>query len=136
MRQSPLQYVCEIEVRYAETDAMAVVHHAVYPVWFEQTRIGFLRTHGLPFTKLESEGWRSPVVSLALEYLRPARFGDFVTVKATLSQDGLRFRFDYEVQRDNDLLARGHSLHVFTRDDKPCRLPAHFVKTFFPEHGL
>ena len=28
----------KIRVRYAETDKMGIVHHAVYPVWFEAAR--------------------------------------------------------------------------------------------------
>lgn len=127
----PWDYSAEIEVRYAETDAMGVVHHAVYPVWFEQARIGFLRTHGLPFTTIEAQGWRSPVVGLAVEYLKAAQFGDFVTVQARLSRDGLRFRFDYRILRRQDLLAQGHSLHVFTREGRPCRLPPLFLNHFF-----
>jgi len=133
VRNSSLEHVTRVEVRYAETDAMGVVHHAVYPVWFELARIDFLRTHGLPFTELEAQGWQSPVVSLGLDYLRPCRFGDFIDVGSRLSLDGLRFRFDYEVVKNGDLLARGHSVHVFTRDGKPCRLPSHFIKQFFPE---
>lgn len=132
MVRSPYEHTARVEVRYAETDAMGVVHHAVYPVWFELTRIEYLRTHGLPFTGLEADGWRSPVVSLGLEYLRPSRFGDVVDVHALLSQDGVRFRFDYQVMCRAELLVRGHSVHVFTRNDKPCRLPPHFIKQLFP----
>lgn len=132
MQPSPFEHITRIEVRYAETDAMGVVHHAVYPVWFELARIDFMRTHGLPFTDLEAQGWRSPVVSLGLDYLKPSRFGDFVDVHSRMSQDGPRFRFDYEVKRNDEILVRGHSQHAFTKDDKPCRLPRHFVETFFP----
>jgi len=132
MELCPLEHVARIEVRYAETDAMGVVHHAVYPVWFELARIGFLRSHGMPFTQIESEGWQSPVVALSLEYLKPGRFGDFVEVHAQMSQDGVRFRFDYRVECEGELLVRGHSLHVFTKSGKPCRLPAHFVSHFAP----
>jgi YbgC/YbaW family acyl-CoA thioester hydrolase len=34
----------EIQVRYVETDAMAVVHHASYIVWFEIGRLDFMES--------------------------------------------------------------------------------------------
>lgn len=33
----------KIEVRYAETDQMGVVHHAVYPVWYEVARTDYMK---------------------------------------------------------------------------------------------
>ncbi|MBP1543727.1 MAG: acyl-CoA thioesterase, partial [Oscillospiraceae bacterium] len=36
----------EITVRYAETDCMGVVHHAVYPVWYEVARTDYIKALG------------------------------------------------------------------------------------------
>ena len=51
-----------IQVRYAETDAMGVVHHATYPIWFEQARVDFFRAAGAPYDEVEREGFASPVL--------------------------------------------------------------------------
>ena len=32
-----------LTARYAETDQMQVIHHAVYPVWYEVARTEFIR---------------------------------------------------------------------------------------------
>ncbi|HSQ41303.1 MAG TPA: thioesterase family protein [Fibrobacteraceae bacterium] len=118
-----------IEVRYAETDAMGVVHHSVYAVWFEQARVQGLRTQGLPYQDIEAQGYSLPVVRLEVEYLKPARFGDIVTVSMHLSKEGAsRFRFDYEVHCGVDLLVRGKTLHGFTRQGKACRPPQEFLR--------
>jgi len=37
-----------LRVRYAETDQMGVVHHSVYPVWFESARTALSRQSGCP----------------------------------------------------------------------------------------
>lgn len=34
----PIERTVDVEVRYAETDQMGVVHHANYIVWFELAR--------------------------------------------------------------------------------------------------
>lgn len=37
-----MQLETEIRVRYNECDPMGVVHHAIYPVWFEMGRTELL----------------------------------------------------------------------------------------------
>ena len=44
-------------VRYAETDSMGVVHHAVYLVWFEEGRSAYIREHGWSYADIEQSGY-------------------------------------------------------------------------------
>lgn len=37
-----------ITARYAETDRMGVIHHAVYPVWYEVARTDYVRPWASP----------------------------------------------------------------------------------------
>ncbi|MCK9183372.1 MAG: acyl-CoA thioesterase [Fibrobacteraceae bacterium] len=130
---SPLDHTARIEVRYAETDAMAIVHHAVYPVWFEQARTEIMRVHGVPFSEIEDAGYHSPLLSLEVEYIKPCRYGDFADVHVTFGRiDRLRFKFFYEVTVNGELRTKGSTTHIFTYHDKPCReLPPKLMKTFF-----
>ena len=41
--------ITEIEIRYAETDLMGVVHHSHYPVYFEQGRTSYFQEHLKPY---------------------------------------------------------------------------------------
>jgi acyl-CoA thioester hydrolase len=43
----------KLRVRYEETDAMQVVHHAKYFVWFEAGRIELLRSIGSSYREVE-----------------------------------------------------------------------------------
>lgn len=45
-----------VTVRYAETDRMGIVHHAVYPVWYEEGRSAYFRALGLPYSAIEELG--------------------------------------------------------------------------------
>ena len=37
-------------VRYAETDQMGIVHHSVYPIWYEVARTDFCKKAGLSYS--------------------------------------------------------------------------------------
>ena len=46
----------EIRVRYQETDAMGVLHHANYFTYFEMGRTELLRSNGKSYRDLEDGG--------------------------------------------------------------------------------
>jgi len=43
----------KIRVRYAETDAMGVVHHSRYFVWLELARVEWLKSLGINYKDME-----------------------------------------------------------------------------------
>ena len=135
MKVSNADHIAHVEVRYAETDAMGIVHHSVYAVWFEQARTELLRTHGCPFHILEQEGYASPVLKIETEFLAPCHYGEIADIHITIArEDRLRCRFFYELSVNGKLCTRGSSLHMFKKNGIPCRKsPEKFLKAFFPE---
>jgi acyl-CoA thioester hydrolase len=119
----------QVTVRYAETDMMGIVYHGNYLTWFEIGRTNLLKEQGLPYRRLEEEGYRLPVLEAALQYHRPAVYDDTVTVVTTLRDKPLlRIRLEYEIFRGDELLVTGHTLHAFIdRTGKPVRPPASFT---------
>ncbi len=100
----------ELKVRYAETDQMGVVHHAVYPIWFEACRTDFMEQLGYPYSRIEEEGFMTPLIKLDVNYKSGAKYGDTVLVDAKITELGLiKFTFSYTVKRKSDgmLLATG-----------------------------
>ena len=73
-------------VRYAETDAMGFVHHAVYLVWFEEGRSGFIRARGWSYADIERSGFFLVASDLRAKYLKAARYDQRVTVQTWLAQ--------------------------------------------------
>lgn len=107
-----------IRVRYAETDAMGIVHHAVYPVWMELGRSDFLRQLGRPYPEWEAEGVMMAVSELRLKYRAPARYDELVTVRSWLKEGGRRkVVFGYEISRDGVRLVEAESHHLVTGPD-------------------
>ncbi len=114
-------------VRFCETDAMGIVHHAVYLTWFEEGRSSFTRAVGYSYAQLEREGVSLAVAEVAARYHRPARYDDEVRVATCLEQVGSRgMAFTYEVRRagDDELLVTGRSSHIsIDRAGRVVRLP-------------
>ena len=125
------RHTIDIEVRYAETDQMGVVHHANYLVWFELARTGLCSLSGHRYADIETRGFLLMVTGADLRYLRGARYGDTVAVTAWI--DAMRsrsLRFGYEVRRGDpegseELLATGTTTHLWVEasSGRPCRTP-------------
>jgi acyl-CoA thioester hydrolase len=124
---SELKFSTEVRVRFAETDAQGVVHHAVYLVWFETARIEYLRRFRGGYAGLREEGVDALTLETYVRYRAAARFDDRLTIHARCGDlRGARFRFEYEVERDGERVAEGWSTHacVSVGDHRPTRLPA------------
>jgi acyl-CoA thioester hydrolase len=108
-------YEFSVRVRYAETDQMGVVYHGNYAQYFEMGRVEWLRNLGISYKWMEENGVMLPVVSLQMNYKKPARYDDLLRVKTILkSQTSVKIEFDYEIYNEqNDLLTTGYSMLVF-----------------------
>nr|WP_088105276.1 thioesterase family protein [Halalkalibacter urbisdiaboli] len=109
----------KIEVRYAETDQMGVVHHSNYVVWFELGRTQLIREIGFNYAEMEKEGILSPVTDIQVSYKYPATYGEAVSVKTWVENyDGIRVTYQYEVlNQEGKLCATGSSTHVCVKKE-------------------
>lgn len=105
----------EIRVRYSETDQMRVVYHGNYAQYFEIGRVEWLRNKGISYKWMEDNGIMLPVVSLTMNYKKPARYDDLLTLKTILTnQSNVKIEFDYELYNEaQELLTTGSSILVF-----------------------
>ena len=115
-----------VTVRYAETDAMGVVHHAAYVVWLEAARVEWMKQIGFPYTKVEQLGVAFSVVELGLTYRASSRFGDEVVVEVWVSELASRqVRFEYRVLNQGQVIAEGFSRHLCTdKSGRTVRMPS------------
>lgn len=104
-----------VRVRYSETDQMGVVYHGNYAQYFEMGRVEWLRNMGVSYKWMEANGIMLPVVSLNMNYKKPARYDDLLTVKTIFkSQSSVKIEFDYEIYNEqNELLTIANSILVF-----------------------
>ncbi len=123
-------------VKYYETDKMAIVHHSNYIRWFEEARIDYFGKIGTPYAQMEAEGLTAPVLSVSAEYKSMTRFGENVYVLLKLEEcSGVRFGFSYRIidSVSGMLRATGSSRHCFIDENgKPInfkkKAPAYFER--------
>ena len=132
-----LQATVETRVRFAETDAMGVTYHGNYLPWFEMARVTLLDQLGCPYRELEHEGYLLPVLETGLTYHRPSRFDDRVHITVSMAEKPkARPRLTYRVERGDELLVEGFTLHAFVnRDFKPVRPPEAFAHALLRAFG-
>jgi acyl-CoA thioester hydrolase len=74
------RFVHQIRTRFAETDAMGIIHHAAYLPYLEEARVAFLRHLGHPYDEVRQDGHNFAVLEVAVQYRRPLVFDEEVTV--------------------------------------------------------
>ena len=125
------RYSTEIVVRFAETDAQGIAHHASFVVWLEVARVGWLAEHAGGYRAIQERGIEALTTEVHVRYHRAAHFDDRLRVWARcVDLRGARFRYEYAVERNGELVAEGWTAHatVDAMTRRPIRLPAAFVE--------
>lgn len=87
-----------IEPRYQETDKMGIIHHSVYPVWYEMGRVKYCKDMGLPFHVIEDKGVMLAMYHLTSTYLKPTLFGQTYRMETKLTElTKVRLYFEYKL---------------------------------------
>ncbi|MFA6177152.1 MAG: thioesterase family protein [Phycisphaerae bacterium] len=113
--------------RYCETDQAGVIHHSVYPIYFEMGRTELLRVNGLAYKDLEREGFYMVVAELHLKYRRPAYYDETLELITECTKiTSARIEHSYKLIRPGIglLLVEGSSILACVDDKgKPRRVP-------------
>ena len=129
-------HVLPISIYYEDTDLSGVVYHANYLRFMERGRTEFFRLAGI--SKMagleEDEPTAWAIRSAKIDYHRPARLDDVVTVRSILiGLSGARMRAIQRVMRGDELLVEGRiEACVTTLTGKPRRLPKNVAQTLAP----
>jgi acyl-CoA thioester hydrolase len=78
-------FVHDIRVRFAETDAMGIVHHASYLLYLEEARVAFLRAVGHDYVGIRAAGLNFAVIEVWIRNVRACAFDDEVAVHVRLA---------------------------------------------------
>ena len=93
--------VCEVRVRYAETDQMGVAYHTNYLVWCEIGRTELMRELGMPYAALEQAGVFLAVAETHVRFMAAARYDERIRIRTRLERLQSRaVTFVYELSRD------------------------------------
>jgi len=119
-----------VRVRFAETDAQGIAHHASFVVWLEEARVAYLAAFAGGYRAIRDGGIEALTTGVHLEYVRAAVFDDVLTIGVRCAElRGARFRFDYSVEREHEVVAQGWTTHatVAAQTHRPTRVPDWFA---------
>ena len=121
----------DVLVRFAETDAQGIAHHASFVVWLEVARVAYLSEYAGGYQGIREHGIEALTTEVQVRYHRAAHFDERLRVWARcVDLRGARFRYEYAIEREGVLVADGHTSHatVDAVTRVPTRVPGWFVE--------
>jgi acyl-CoA thioester hydrolase len=117
----------EVKVRFAETDAQGIAHHASFVVWLEVARVEHLARYAGGYQAIRERGLEAVTTEVHVRYHRAAYFDERLTVWVRcVDIRGSRFRYEYRITRDAELVAEGYTQHATVDREtyRPTRVPS------------
>jgi acyl-CoA thioester hydrolase len=116
----------DVRVRFAETDAMGIVHHASYLPYLEEARVAYLRAIGHPYHEVRAAGADFAVLEVFVRYLQPLRFDEIVRVHLLLAEASrATFQMGYLLEVDGQARATAVTVHgCVDPTGRPVRMPS------------
>ena len=125
------RFSTDVVVRFAETDAQGIAHHASFVVWLEVARVAHLAEHAGGYRAIQEQGIEALTTEVHVRYHLAARFDERLRIWARcVDLRGARFRYEYAVERDGALVAEGFTAHatVDAATHRPIRVPPWFAE--------
>jgi acyl-CoA thioester hydrolase len=119
----------QLRVRFAETDAMGIVHHSRYLPYLEAARVEYLRHLHHPYAELRAEGIDFTVLEAYVQYRQPISFDEVVDVHLHLgSVTRATFQIGYLLTVAGETRATGVTVHgCVSTQGRPLRMPKWLV---------
>ena len=124
------EFSTDVTVRFAETDAQGIAHHASFVVWLEVARVAYLDRFAGGYQSIRDRGYEALTIEVHVRYHQAAYFDERLTVWARCGDvRGARFRYEYRVARGDEVVADGHTLHAVVEREtyRPTRMPEWLV---------
>ncbi len=99
---------------FHDIDPMEVVWHGHYMKYLELARCALLQRFDYDYPQMRESGYAWPIVDLRVKYVRSARFGQALKVRAEIVEWENRLKIDYQVvdAGTGEVLTRAHSIQV------------------------
>lgn len=104
----------QLTIPFHDVDMMEIAWHGHYAKYFEIARCALLDQVDYNYRQMQASGYGWPIVELKTRYVRPARFGQAITVRARIVEYELRLKIDYLISdaQSGARLTKGHTVQV------------------------
>lgn len=108
-----------VEVPFHDVDMAGISWHGHYAKYFELARCALLQGFDYNYDRMRDSGYAWPVIDLHVRYVKPARFGQRIRVRATLVEWEHRLRIEYLVSdaQTGERMTKGHTVQVAVHID-------------------
>jgi len=105
---------CEIVAQFYDIDPMQVVWHGNYVRYFEQVRGLLLDKIDYNYPQMAQSGYLWPIVDMRVKYVRPVRYQQKITLRASLVEYQNRLKIDYRCldALSGEVLTKAHTIQV------------------------
>jgi acyl-CoA thioester hydrolase len=119
-------FVHQIRTRFAETDAMGVIHHGAYAPYLEEARVELLRRAERPYEGIREEGIDLAVLEFYVRYRRPLYFDEVVDIGVAVGHLArTTFQVGYLLQVAGETRSTAVTVHgAVNNDGRPTQMPA------------
>jgi len=117
----------DVRIRFAETDAQGIAHHAAFVVWLEVARVAYLERNAGGYQAIRDRGLEALTTEVCIRYHGAAYFDETLTVWTRCADlRGARFSYEYRIVRDGELVADGYTRHATVDREtyRPTRVPS------------
>jgi acyl-CoA thioester hydrolase len=121
----------DVRIRFAETDAQGIAHHASFVVWLEVARVAYLAAHAGGYQAIRDGGIEALTTEVCVCYHRAVYFDETLKIWTRCTDlRGARFTYEYRIERDGELVADGYSRHATVDREtyRPTRVPARLAE--------
>ena len=104
----------DLQIPFHDVDMMEVVWHGHYVKYFEIARCTLLEKIDYNYPQMRESGYAWPVIDLNIRYVRPAIFGQIITVSAEIIEWENRLKINYLITDKHSglRLTKGYSIQV------------------------
>lgn len=114
-----METITKIETRYPDCDRMGIVHHAVYPIWYEMARMEFFAAVGFSFDDMNALGVNPAMVDLHLQYKATATYPQTLYITTKMGEYApKKLELLYETKtEDGTVINTCRTFHIWTGPD-------------------
>ena len=123
-------HILGARVYYEDTDVSGIVYHANYLRYMERGRTNYLRLIGADHrvlfeaTEKEAPGFAFVVRSMSIDYLKPARMDDVLTISTVPEEvKGASITLKQQCRRGDEVLVEAHVRVAFISQGRARPIP-------------
>jgi acyl-CoA thioester hydrolase len=133
-------YKTTYRVIYGDTDNMGYAYYANYLRWFEIGRAEMLRSWGLSYKMIETQGIFLPVSEAQCKYMHPVKYDDTLVIETSIDTSFKgAIKFDYRLGSEDGrkIHATGFTKHAcIDRNGRVVRPPRFLTEIIEKNSGI